>query len=182
MWPALGRATPVRPERVRLRELGIVIGELATGPYNAITDVEGVRVGHVTLIEDGGPVRTGVTAIVPRTPAFAADFTLNGNGELMGVGSMRRTGLLAGPVLFTNTSSVGAVYDGGGGVDAGARSRPVQKRFAARAHSRRDMGCVSPRRDRAARAACTRGRGSRRSARRAGSRRLRWRRDRDAGL
>ena len=111
-WPALGRATPVRPERVRLRELGIVIGELATGPYNAITDVEGVRVGHVTLIEDGGPVRTGVTAIVPRTPAFAADFTLNGNGELMGVGSMRRTGLLAGPVLFTNTSSVGAVYDG----------------------------------------------------------------------
>ena len=68
----------------------------------------------------GGPVCTGVTAIVPRTPstelrsrpAFAADFTLNGNGELMGVGSMRRTGLLAGPVLFTNTSSVGAVYDG----------------------------------------------------------------------
>ena len=111
-WPALGRAAPVRPQRVRLRELGIVIGELATGPHNAITDVGGVQVGHVTLIEDGGPVRTGVTAIVPRTPAFAADFTLNGNGELMGVGSMRRTGLLAGPVLFTNTSSVGAVYDG----------------------------------------------------------------------
>ena len=136
-WPALGRAAPVRPERARLRELGIIIGELATGPHNAITDVEGVQVGHVTLIEEGGPdfgeastvssaeplsrvVRTGVTAIVPRTPstelrsrpAFAADFTLNGNGELMGVGSMRRTGLLAGPVLFTNTSSVGAVYDG----------------------------------------------------------------------
>ena len=136
VWPTLGRAALVRPERARLRELGIVIGELATGPYNAITDVEGVQVGHLTLIEDGGPdfgetsassveplsrvVRTGVTAIVPRTPstelrsrpAFAADFTLNGNGELMGVGSMRRTGLLAGPVLFTNTSSVGAVYDG----------------------------------------------------------------------
>ena len=111
-WPALGRAAPVRPQRARLRELGIVIGELATGPRNAITDVEGVQVGHVTLIEDGGPVCTGVTAIVPRMPAFAADFTLNGNGELMGVGSMRRTGLLAGPVLFTNTSSVGAVYDG----------------------------------------------------------------------
>ncbi len=111
-WPALGRAAPVRSERVRLRELGIVIGELATGFHNAITDVEGVRVGHLTLIQDGGPVRTGVTAIVPRPPAFAADFTLNGNGELMGVGSMRRTGLLAGPVLFTNTSSVGAVYDG----------------------------------------------------------------------
>ena len=112
VWPTLGRAAPVRPERARLRELGLVIGELATGPYNAITDVEGVQVGHLTLIEEGGPVRTGVTAIVPRTPAFAADFTLNGNGELMGVGSMRRTGLLAGPVLFTNTSSVGAVYDG----------------------------------------------------------------------
>ena len=114
-WPALGCGAPVRleqSERVRLRELGIVIGALDTGPHNAITDVEGVRVGHVTLIEEGGPVRTGVTAIVPRTPAFAADFTLNGNGELMGVGSMRRTGLLAGPVLFTNTSSVGAVYDG----------------------------------------------------------------------
>ena len=110
-WPALGRAAPGRPERVRLRELGIVIGELATGPHNAITDVEGVRVGHLTLIEDER-VRTGVTAIVSPTPAFAADFTLNGNGELMGVGSMRRTGLLAGPVLFTNTSSVGAVYDG----------------------------------------------------------------------
>ena len=74
--------------------------------------LKSVQVGHLTLIEDGGPVRTGVTAIVPHTPAFAADFTLNGNGELMGVGSMRRTGLLAGPVLFTNTSSVGAVYDG----------------------------------------------------------------------
>lgn len=110
-WPALGRAAPVWPERVRLRELGIVIGELATGPHNAITDVEGVRVGHLTLIEDDR-VRTGVTAIVSPTPAFAADFTLNGNGELMGVGSMRRTGLLAGPVLFTNTSSVGAVHDG----------------------------------------------------------------------
>ena len=54
-WPALGRAAPVRSERARLRELGIVIGELATGPHNAITDVEGVEVGHVTLIEDGGP-------------------------------------------------------------------------------------------------------------------------------
>ncbi len=110
-WPALGRAAPGQPERVRLRELGIVIGELATGPHNAITDVEGVRVGHLTLIEDD-LVRTGVTAIVPPAPAFAADFTLNGNGELMGVGSMRRTGLLGGPVLFTNTSSVGAVHDG----------------------------------------------------------------------
>ena len=56
VWPTLGRAAPVWPERARLRELGIVIGELAIGPYNAITDVEGVQVGHLTLIEDGGPV------------------------------------------------------------------------------------------------------------------------------
>lgn len=111
-WPRVGRAAPGYPERARLRELGIVIGELPTGPHNAITDVADVRVGHLTLSEEGGPVHTGVTALVPPTPAFAADFTLNGNGELMGVGSMRRTGLLAGPVLFTNTSSVGAVYDG----------------------------------------------------------------------
>ena len=111
--------------RVRLRELGIAIGDLQPGEHNAITDVAGVRVGHVTLIrgegalvEGEGPVRTGVTAILPhggdlsRSPVFAADFTLNGNGELTGMGPVRRTGLLGAPILFTNTSSVGAVYDG----------------------------------------------------------------------
>ena len=111
--------------RVRLRELGIVIGDLQPGEHNAITDVVGVKVGHVTLIngegplvEGEGPVRTGVTAILPhegdlsRSPVFAADFTLNGNGELTGMGAVRRTGLLGAPVLFTNTSSVGAIYDG----------------------------------------------------------------------
>lgn len=111
--------------RARARSLGIVIGSMQPGPFNAITDVPGVRVGHVTLVRgDGplvvgeGPVRTGVTAILPhggtlsREACYAADFTLNGNGELTGVGFVRQRGLLAAPILFTNTSSVGNVYDG----------------------------------------------------------------------
>jgi len=112
-------------KRARLRELGIVIGALDPGRHNAITDVEGVAVGHVTLIAGNGslvvgqgPVRTGVTAVLPhggditREQVFAADFDLNGNGEMTGVGFIRRTGRLGAPVLLTNTSSVGAVYDG----------------------------------------------------------------------
>ena len=111
-------------QRARLRDLGIVIGQLTPGPYNTIADVPGVRVGHVTLIEgDGplrvgvGPVRTGVTAILPhdgdltREQLYAADFTLNGNGEMTGLGYIRQTGRLGAPILFTNTSSLGAVYD-----------------------------------------------------------------------
>ena len=110
--------------RPRLRELGIAIGTLPPGEFNAITDVRGVAVGHSTIISGQGPlrpgrgpVRTGVTAILPhgselsREGVFAADFTLNGNGELTGLGPIRRTGLLAAPILFTNTSSVGAVYE-----------------------------------------------------------------------
>ncbi len=113
------------PKRVRLRQLGITIGSLAPGPYNAITDVDGVQVGHITLIEGKGPlvigkgpVRTGITAILPhagnlsRQQLLAADFTLNGNGELTGLGPIRRTGRLGAPILLTNTSSVGAAYDG----------------------------------------------------------------------
>ena len=190
VWPALGRAAPVRPERVRLRELGIVIGELATGPHNAITDVEGVQVGHVTLIEDGGPVRTGVTAIVPRTPstelrsrpAFAADFTLNGNGELMGVGSMRRTGLLAGPVLFTNTSSVGAVYDGAVEWMLARDPDLFKSDLQPAPIVGETWAAFSPRRSRAARTVLTRGSSPRRGTRRAGGRRLRRWWDWDAGL
>ena len=110
--------------RLRLRDLGITVGQLAPGPYNAIVDVPGVRVGHVTLIEGHGPlqagvgpVRTGVTAILPhggdltREQLYAADFTLNGNGEMTGLGYLRQTGRLGAPILFTNTSSLGAVYD-----------------------------------------------------------------------
>jgi D-aminopeptidase len=121
-----GWSAPVASEqRARARALGIVIGQMETGPLNAITDVSGVRVGHVTLIRGEGPlvvgqgpVRTGVTAILPhgdilsQSACYAADFTLNGNGELTGMGYVRRRGLLAAPILFTNTSSVGTVYDG----------------------------------------------------------------------
>lgn len=111
--------------RARLRDLGIIIGDLPTGPFNAITDVPGVRVGHTTLIRGAGPlitgqgpVRTGVTAILPRPdppwkrPVFAADLTINGNGEFTGLGPVRRTGLLGGPILLTDTGSVGRVHDG----------------------------------------------------------------------
>ena len=121
--PARGQ-TMLPAGRARLRELGIAIGSLTPGPYNAITDVPGVRVGQVTLIAGEGPlvigkgpVRTGVTAILPhdgllsREPVLAADFTLNGNGELTGVGPLRRSGWLGAPILFTDTGSVGAAYD-----------------------------------------------------------------------
>jgi D-aminopeptidase len=108
----------------RARDLGIRIGNGQPGPHNAITDVAGVRVGHTTLISgDGrlvvgqGPVRTGVTVIVPhdgdiwREPVFAASFTLNGNGELTGLEWMRESGFLGGAIGLTNTHSVGVVHD-----------------------------------------------------------------------
>ena len=70
---------------MRLRELGIVIGDLEPGAFNAITDVAGIRVGHTTLIE-GDNVRTGVTVVVPaELPLFAAPYRLNGNGEMTGL-------------------------------------------------------------------------------------------------
>ena len=127
-WPLVDcghlRARPVSGDRrLRLRQLGIVTGVLEPGRFNAITDVEGVAVGHTTiiagegiLVPGQGPVRTGVTAILPhrenivREHVFAADFVLNGNGEMTGVGFVRRTGRLGAPILLTNTSSVGAVY------------------------------------------------------------------------
>jgi D-aminopeptidase len=108
----------------RARDLGIAIGEGRTGPSNAITDVAGVRVGHTTLISgDGplrvgrGPVRTGVTVIVPHDgdvwaePLFAGTATLNGNGELTGLEWIRESGLLTGAIGITNTSDVGKVRD-----------------------------------------------------------------------
>jgi D-aminopeptidase len=101
----------------------VVIGSGRPGPLNAITDVAGVRVGHVTLIEgDGalrvgaGPVRTGVTVIVPPgeiwdQPLFAGCHRLNGNGELTGLEWIRESGLLTSPIGLTNTHSVGVVRD-----------------------------------------------------------------------
>jgi D-aminopeptidase len=107
----------------RYRDLGLTVGLLPTGQQNAITDVEGVRVGVTTLIEgDGplrlgkGPIRTGVTAIVPHEgireePIFAATHTLNGNGEMTGLEWVRESGQLTTPIAITNTHSVGVVHD-----------------------------------------------------------------------
>lgn len=110
--------------RKRARDLGVKIGVHNPGANNAITDVEGVKVGHATIKEgDGalqpgaGPVRTGVTAIIPhsgdiwRERVSAASFVLNGNGSVTGLDWMSESGLLEGPILLTNTLSVGAVYD-----------------------------------------------------------------------
>src|SRR5580700_2933914 len=108
---------------MRAREAGIVIGEGTPGPNNAITDVAGVRVGHTTLIEgDGrlevgrGPVRTGVTVILPpgrlwSEPLFAGAHRLNGNGELTGLEWVRESGMLTTAIALTNTHSVGVVRD-----------------------------------------------------------------------
>jgi len=116
-------ATAVWAQRKpRARDLGVPFdGE--TGPLNAITDVRGIEVGHITLISgDGalkvgvGPVRTGVTAILPRGKesrdgVFAATFDLNGNGEMTGTHWVDDSGFLDGPVMITNTHSVGVVRD-----------------------------------------------------------------------
>jgi D-aminopeptidase len=109
---------------MRTRDLGIVIGRGRPGPLNAITDVAGVRVGHTTLIDgDGpltpgrGPVRTGVTVVVPHDgdpwsePVFAGAHRLNGNGELTGLEWIREAGQLGGVIGITNTHSVGVVHD-----------------------------------------------------------------------
>ncbi len=110
-------------ERQRLRQLGFSIGRFPTGTQNAITDVAGVRVGHTTLISGEGkleigkgPVRTGVTAIVPPAPIFtdrvvAGAFVLNGAGEVSGLTQVVEWGLLETPVLLTSTMSVGKVSD-----------------------------------------------------------------------
>jgi D-aminopeptidase len=110
---------------VRARDLGVVIGRGQPGPANAITDVPGVRVGHATIVRgDGplivgrGPVRTGVTVVVPHDgnvftePVYAGSHRLNGNGELTGLEWIREAGLLTGIIGITNTHSVGVVHDG----------------------------------------------------------------------
>jgi len=109
---------------MRARELGIVIGTLPPGPNDAITDVAGVRVGFTTLIEGEGPleigrgpVRTGVTVVLPHDgnvwtePLFAGCHRLNGNGELTGLEWVRESGMLMSPIALTNTHSVGVVRD-----------------------------------------------------------------------
>ena len=114
-------SAPAAP-RPRARAAGVPF-DGTPGPNNAITDVAGVEVGHSTIISgDGklvvgsGPVRTGVTAILPRgkesvDPVFAAWFSLNGNGEMTGTTWVEESGFLEGPVMITNTHSVGVVRD-----------------------------------------------------------------------
>ena len=103
-------------QRVRARELGIQIGIYPTGEHNAITDVPGVMVGHVTLNE-GDSIRTGVTAILPhddiwKSRLFGAAHTIHGNGESTGIARINQAGWIESPILLTNTLSVGAVHDG----------------------------------------------------------------------
>ena len=106
----------------RARDLGIQFQGARPGPLNAITDVAGVEVGFTTLIsgegklvEGKGPVRTGVTAILPRgrkfDPVFAAHHILNGNGDMTGTHWVQESGFLETPILITNTGSVGVVRD-----------------------------------------------------------------------
>lgn len=103
--------------RPRARDLGIAPGILSPGKFNAITDVEGVKVGHVTLIE-GTDIRTGVTAILPHTGNLfaekipAAICLGNGFGKLMGYTQVEELGNIETPVLLTNTLNVGIVADG----------------------------------------------------------------------
>jgi D-aminopeptidase len=111
-------------KRVRARELGIPLGRFKTGRFNAITDVEGVLVGHSTIIRGEGPlrpgqgpVRTGVTAILPNLGNIFMErmngggFVLNGAGEVSGMTQLMEWGLIETPILLTNTMSVGAVSD-----------------------------------------------------------------------
>jgi L-aminopeptidase/D-esterase-like protein len=114
--------TAAAQSKPRARDLGVPF-DGTPGTYNAITDVKGVEVGHTTLISGSGklvvgqgPVRTGVTAVLPRgkdstDPVFGAWFTLNGNGEMTGTTWLEDSGFLDGPVMITNTHSVGVVRD-----------------------------------------------------------------------
>lgn len=110
--------------RRRLRELGIIIGKFPTGKWNAITDVPGVKVGHCTRIEGEGalavgkgPIRTGITVILPNDDIYhenltAGRFVMNGNGEMTGLGSIDQRGLLQSPIFLTDTSNIGRVMNG----------------------------------------------------------------------
>jgi D-aminopeptidase len=121
--PSAAGAAAAPAAKPRARDLGVPF-DGTPGPLNAITDVAGVAVGHTTLISGSGklqvgkgPVRTGVTAVLPRgldslsNPVFAAWFSQNGNGEMTGTAWIEESGFLEGPVMLTNTHSVGVVRD-----------------------------------------------------------------------
>lgn len=119
---APGASHAEAPSKPRARDLGVPY-DGTPGPLNAITDVRGVEVGFTTLISGEGPlkvgqgpIRTGVTAILPRgkrsrDPVFAGWFPLNGNGEMTGTAWVEESGFLEGPLMITNTHSVGVVRD-----------------------------------------------------------------------
>ena len=113
--------TSIFGQKQRARDIGIPFDGI-TGKYNAITDVKGVEVGYSTIISGQGknvrgkgPVRTGVTAILPRgrnnNPVFANWYSLNGNGEMTGTTWITESGFLETPIMITNTNSVGVVRD-----------------------------------------------------------------------
>jgi D-aminopeptidase len=121
--PATSAPSNVRESKPRARDLGVPF-DGTPGALDAITDVPGVLVGHTTLISGEGklqrgkgPIRTGVTAVLPRgadsqsNPVFAAWFSQNGNGEMTGTTWVEESGFLEGPVMITNTHSVGVVRD-----------------------------------------------------------------------
>ena len=123
MFRSVSTAQEKNAAKPRARDLGVPF-DGTTGPLNAITDVAGVSVGHTTLISGegklvvgNGPVRTGVTAVFPRgkdssdTGVFAGWWSLNGNGEMTGTTWVEESGFLIGPVMITNTHSVGVVRD-----------------------------------------------------------------------
>ncbi|HZP17389.1 MAG TPA: P1 family peptidase, partial [Terriglobales bacterium] len=122
MWVLLAVLCSAAQPKPRARDLGVPF-DGTPGPLNAITDVAGVEVGHTTLISGSGPlkvgvgpVRTGVTAVLPRgkdsqDKVFAGYFSLNGNGEMTGAHWVDDSGFLDGPVMITNTHSVGTVRD-----------------------------------------------------------------------
>jgi D-aminopeptidase len=117
--------TPSPEPRCRARDLGLSLGRFKPGRWNALTDVAGVRVGHSTIIRGAagplkvgkGPIRTGVTAILPNTTNIFAErvagggFVLNGAGEVSGMTQLLEWGLVETPIFLTNTLSVGAVSD-----------------------------------------------------------------------
>jgi len=111
----------MQAQKPRARDIGIPFNG-TPGKYNAITDVKGIEVGYSTIISGSGknirgkgPVRTGVTAILPRghnnNPVYANWYSLNGNGEMTGTTWITESGFLEGPIMITNTNSVGVVRD-----------------------------------------------------------------------
>jgi len=118
-------SSPERGRKPRPRELGIVLGTLEPGPHNAITDVAGVRVGHVTIIDGGssgdpprGPARTGVTVVLPhggnlcREKVPAAFHVINGYGKAAGSTQVQELGSIETPIALTSTLSIGAAFEG----------------------------------------------------------------------